>query len=122
MEAVKALQAQVRDDDVERFFFNQVHAFRPCRRHFDLAALGLERIGDRNPHQRLIVNNQNTRLKHLGHASFPTGTRTCNAGSRTVNTVPFPTWLRTPISPPWRWTIPRLTDSPNPVPSPCPLV
>src|SRR5439155_22727000 len=54
--------------------------------------------------------------------SFATIDRTAMAGSRTVNVVPRPTWLLTAISPPCRSTIPRLTESPNPVPSPCPLV
>ena len=44
--------------------------------------------------------------------------RSRETGRQRVNVVPFPTSLSTRIFPPWRSTMPRLTDRPSPVPSP----
>src|SRR4029077_11202438 len=88
-------------------------------RRFDIMADRLQRIKHRQPHQRLLIDQED--LEAL-HDTPSMNERSRETGSQRVKVVPFPTSLSTRILPPWRSTMPKLTDRPRPVPSPSLLV
>src|SRR5262249_46978812 len=79
----------------------------------------LERIDHGETHQRLVIDEYNFEPFHDTRSM---NERSRDTGRQSVKVVPFPTSLSTRILPPWRSTMPKLTDRPRPVPSPSLLV
>src|SRR5439155_25116874 len=63
LEAVHPGQAKVGDDNLERLLPDQIYALEARRRDLDLAPFRLQRVRDRDPHERLVVDDQDVRLR-----------------------------------------------------------
>src|SRR4029078_6904301 len=92
-----------------------LEAFRARCRSMDVVADGFQGVDDRQPHEGLLVDPEEG---HPLHDTLYHNDRSLDNGRHKVNVVPFPTSLSTRILPPCRSAMPRLTESPSPVPSP----
>src|SRR6185437_12760163 len=110
---------EIGDHQVKCLFSNRFDPFRTGRYRSDIAADSLQCIHHGKAHQGLIVDQQNGQSFH---ASFSAKVRSRDTGRHRVKVVPFPASLSTKMFPPCRSMMPRLTESPSPVPSPSPLV
>src|SRR5262249_31602434 len=112
---VRARQPQVGDDEIKRLLTEHFESFGARGRGVDVIADRLQGVDHREPHQGHVVDEQGG---HTLHDTLSTNERSLESGRHKVNVVPFPTSLSTKILPPCRSAMPRLTESPNPVPSP----
>src|SRR3989304_5512159 len=104
-----AVHAEVREHHVVILALERGQGLGAARHGGREAALALEVAGEQAHHLGVVVDDEDAGL-HAG-ASVA-------SGIHTVNVVPCPTRLSTPMSPPWALMISRQIASPRPVPWP----